>query len=215
MPKSDSSRPLPGYSTVAERVTLFYARFPTGRIVTRLVARSERDVVFRAAVYRAPDERRPAATGWAAEREGDGDVNTVACLENTETSAVGRALANLGLTASRERPSAEEMAKAARARGRSAPVVLERPRTATPGQNESSGEESPPSPTPTRGAGGDALRSALEADLLRLIAGAEELGVRRPRVARWCDALRATALPTATLIRVERRLRAWIARRQP
>jgi hypothetical protein len=108
------------YAPVADRIALFYERFPMGRIETHLIDRSERGVVFRAAVYRGPDEPRPAATGWAAEREGDGEINTVACLENTETSAVGRALANLGFTASRQRASAEEMAKVARERARRA-----------------------------------------------------------------------------------------------
>lgn len=118
MAKGDSQFDRDGYAPVADRIALFYDRFPTGRIETRLVERSDRGVVFRAAVYRGPEERRPAATGWAAEREGDGEINTVACLENTETSAVGRALANLGFTASRQRPSAEEMAKVARERAR-------------------------------------------------------------------------------------------------
>ena len=59
-----------------------------------------------------------AATGWASEREGDSDINSVACLENTETSAVGRALANLGFTASSKRPSREEMEKVERLRSR-------------------------------------------------------------------------------------------------
>ena len=65
-----------------------------------------------------PADVQPAATGWASEREGDGEINRVACLENTETSAVGRALANLGFTASSRRPSREEMEKAARQRAR-------------------------------------------------------------------------------------------------
>jgi hypothetical protein len=112
--KRDTQFDRDGYAPVADRIGLFYERFPMGRIETYLVDRSDRGVVFRAAVYRGPDERRPAATGWAAEREGDGEINTVACLENTETSAVGRALANLGFTASKQRPSAEEMAKVAR-----------------------------------------------------------------------------------------------------
>jgi hypothetical protein len=118
--KGDSQFDRDGYARVADRIALFYERFPTGRIETRLVERTDRGVVFRAAVYRGPEEQRPAATGWAAEREGDGEINTVACLENTETSAVGRALANLGFTASRQRPSAEEMAKVARERARRA-----------------------------------------------------------------------------------------------
>jgi hypothetical protein len=116
VPKTDVDSDVSDYAPVADRIALFYERFPSGRIVTELVARSEREVVFKASVYRAPDEREPSATGWAAEREGDGEINEVACLENTETSAIGRALANLGFTASRYRASAEEMAKAARRR---------------------------------------------------------------------------------------------------
>jgi hypothetical protein len=119
MPQKDlGAPPADGYAPVADRITLFYDRYPTGRIITRLVDRTERGVVFRAAVYRNPDERRPAATGWASEREGDGEINTVACLENAETSAIGRALANLGFTASSRRPSYEEMVKVSRERAR-------------------------------------------------------------------------------------------------
>jgi len=116
--RGDGAFDLASYAPVAERITLFYETFPRGRIITELVSRTEKDVVFRALVYRDASDIDVAATGWAAEREGDGDINTVACLENTETSAIGRALANLGFTASRERPSAEEMAKASRARVR-------------------------------------------------------------------------------------------------
>src|SRR5258705_6707366 len=118
MPKFDSRFDPESYATVADRIRLFYDRFPAGRIVTELVSRQDGETVFKALVYRDAAELEAAATGWAAERQGDGDVNTVACLENTETSAVGRALANLGFTASIHRPSREEMAKAERARGR-------------------------------------------------------------------------------------------------
>ena len=114
------------YARVADRITLFYARYPTGRILTRLVSRTEHEITVQAYVYRSLEEQRPSATGLAAERIGDGDVNTVACLENTETSAIGRALANLGFTASRNRPSLEEMEKAARTRTRLHPAVHER-----------------------------------------------------------------------------------------
>ena len=37
------------------------------------------------------------ATGWAEELRGGTGVNKMACIENTETSAYGRALANLGI----------------------------------------------------------------------------------------------------------------------
>jgi len=124
------------YASVAERIRLFYTAHPLGRIHTELVTRSAHEVVFKALVFRTPDDDRPAATGWAAEREGDGEINLVACLENTETSAVGRALANLGFTAARERPSREEMLKSARARQRFAVTERYREELAKPNENE-------------------------------------------------------------------------------
>jgi hypothetical protein len=187
--KSGSDFDATRYATVAERITSFYSAFPSGRIVTELVSRSEREVVFRASVYRASSDANPAATGWASEREGDGDVNEVACLENTETSAVGRALANLGFTASRLRPSAEEMTKAARARGR-----LVRRSLAV--------HEPAASP----------LQSLYLTDLLTLISAAERAGLRRARASAWRSALTSQPLDDASLLRLERRLRGWIAR---
>jgi len=117
MPKSSLFFNPAEYALVASRITLFYERYPTGRIVTELISR-DRDVVFKASVYRSSTDNEAAATGWASEREGDGEVNEVACVENTETSAIGRALANLGFTASLKRPSREEMEKAERMRSR-------------------------------------------------------------------------------------------------
>ena len=118
MPKHELMFDAGEYAPVADRITLFYERYPTGRILTRLISRSAREITVQAFVFRSTEELRPAATGLASERIGDGEVNTVACLENTETSAIGRALANLGFLASRLRPSAEEVAKATRARAR-------------------------------------------------------------------------------------------------
>jgi hypothetical protein len=188
-----------GYATVAERIRLFYSAHSLGRIETQLIERTEREVVFKAVVYRGPNDEFAAATGWASERVGDGEINIVACLENTETSAVGRALANLGFTASRERPSAEEMAKASRARAH-----LE----AAPTQPSPSGEDSART--------GDGLPvtadSALARDLLNLIDRAALLGVRVARIGRWRTIIVAGAIPRADLLRCERRLRVWIER---
>src|SRR5690349_23493012 len=118
MPKTDSFFNPEQYATVAERIEMFYTRYPQGRINTELVSHVDGAITFKAFIYRDPGDATPAATGWASEREGDSDINTVACLENTETSAVGRALANLGFIASTRRPSREEMEKAARERAR-------------------------------------------------------------------------------------------------
>lgn len=180
-----------GYAPVAERITQFYDAHPQGRIVTELVSRTNAEVVFRASVYRDPSESGPAATGWAAEREGDGDVNEVACLENTETSAVGRALANLGFTASRLRPSAEEMAKAARARAR-----IGRQRLAV------------------REPAVSASHAMYLGDLLNLVAAAERLGLRPARATTWRRHLHDTPYDDHVLVQLERRLRDWIVRHQ-
>jgi hypothetical protein len=177
------------YAPVAERIMHFYSAFPGGRIMTELMSRTAGEVIFRASVYREPCDVSPAATGWASEREGDGDINEVACLENTETSAVGRALANLGFTASRLRPSAEEMAKAARVRARLARRTL---------------AVSEPSPSP--------VRSLYLTDLLTLVAAAERAGVRRRRAAAWRSRLAAVPVDDAMLLRFENRLRGWIVR---
>ena len=115
MPKTDLSFNPNDYALVADRITLFYERYPNGRIIPRLHAVTDKAVIFEALVYRDRGEPEPAATGWAREFEGDGEINQVACLENTETSAIGRALANLGFAASKRRPSYEAMAKADRA----------------------------------------------------------------------------------------------------
>src|SRR5256714_10596610 len=116
MSKTDSYFNREQYATVAERIELFYSRYPLGRINTELVSRNDDEITFKAFIYRDASDPSPAATGWASERVGDGDINMVACLENTETSAVGRALANLGFIASPKRASREEMEKVARVR---------------------------------------------------------------------------------------------------
>jgi hypothetical protein len=199
--RGDGAFDLASYAPVAERITLFYETFPRGRIITELVSRTERDVVFRALVYRDASDLEPAATGWAAEREGDGDINTVACLENTETSAIGRALANLGFTASRERPSAEEMAKASRARAR-VRAAAEQPAMA--------GVYAFGDTRSTRDAPNGSMTDPLIADLCALITRAERAGLRASRAARWRESVVSGALSRETLLKCERRLRLWI-----
>jgi hypothetical protein len=55
----------------------------------------------------------PVATGHAEEVRGAGNVNRTSHVENCETSAVGRALANAGMAGTdvNKRPSREEMSK--------------------------------------------------------------------------------------------------------
>ncbi len=195
---------LADYALVADRITLFYERYPAGRIVTELHSRTEREVTFRALVYRGPADVQPAATGWASEREGDGEINRVACLENTETSAVGRALANLGFTASSRRPSREEMEKAARLHGG------RRVNLSVPGAVMEA--------YPARLAiDADPLQRRANAvhDLLGLIERAEAIGFPEHRGAILRAAVERTDLTPRTVMRLERRIRAWMARHRP
>jgi len=182
------------YAPVADRITLFYARYPAGRIVTRLVSRTRYEITVQAFVFRSLEEQRPSSTGLASERIGDGDVNTVACLENTETSAVGRALANLGLTASAHRPSREEIDKANRDRAR---------RVAEPSPARLT------SPTSI----GLQRRADRVIDALDLLGQAERAGLVPTRAHRLRQALTDPASSRATVERVERVLRAWTAAR--
>jgi len=202
MSKTDFGRDdLSDYALVADRITLFYERYPDGRIVTELHSRVDREITFRALVYRSAAEVLPAATGWASEREGDGEINRVACLENTETSAVGRALANLGFTASSRRPSREEMEKAERQRARLAhrPAAVMEPRTARLSIDA------------------DPLQRRANAvhDLLTLVERAEAIGFSEQRGAALREAVQRRELGPHTLLRLERRLRAWMARHRP
>jgi hypothetical protein len=197
------------YATVAERIRLFYAAYPLGRIQTELVSRTSHEVVFKALLYRTPADDRPAATGWAAEREGDGEINLVACLENTETSAIGRALANLGFTASRERPSREEMSKVARVRER-----LGTEGGAKADDSGSSGKVSRNSSLASIEADPLQREANYVADALDLIRAAERLGLRAARGNR----LRAGLLD-GSITREAREqwmsvLRRWIQRRR-
>lgn len=105
---------LKDYVEVAERIRTFYEKYPNGSIQTEMVKLDGELVVFRAAAFRDPEDPHPT-TGWAYERQGSSAVNKTSFVENCETSAVGRALANLNFAGTR-RPSREEMHKVARMR---------------------------------------------------------------------------------------------------
>lgn len=209
------------YALVADRITAFYAAYPTGRIITKLVSR-DRDVVFRASVYRSSNDRAPAATGWASEREGNGEINMYACLENTETSAIGRALANLGFTASLKRPSREEMQKVERARsmrGGQLSRIAESPqfhpyRATAPSALPLKHVEMHSAVTEH-----DPLRLANEdramTDLRDLLDDAQVRGLPTARVATIRAALDTEPLPGARVAKLESALRSWLARHGP
>ena len=196
---------LSAYALVADRITLFYQRYPLGRIVTELFSRTEREITFRALVFRGPADAEPAATGWASEREGDGDVNTVACLENAETSAIGRALANLGFSASRRRASRDEAAHAHR-------------RPASPGMPlRMVREPASPGAAPLAGGAGDALQQSADAllDVLLVLAEAERAGFPATRAKALRRTLEARSVPPSALARARREVMTWFETHVP
>ena len=111
---------LADYETVEERLKRFYTDNPDGRILTENETvpeyRQEKIWVIKAIVFlNGEDVERgcPKATGYAFEIDGTGMANQSSALENCETSAIGRALANAGYSGNK-RTSREEMEKVAR-----------------------------------------------------------------------------------------------------
>lgn len=113
------------YEPVEDRLRSFWNDHPQGRVLTDLVAYSETQFICRAEVYRDDADARPWATGYAEEQVTARGVNQTSALENCETSAIGRALANAGYAAKGKRPSREEMQKVERRQRAAAPPVLD------------------------------------------------------------------------------------------
>jgi len=106
---------LDNYETVEDRLKVFWTDNPNGRVFTEVVHETDDGscVTIRAFVYKDESDTNPVATGIAQETKGQGGfANTDAWVENCETSAIGRALANWKYQGSNKaRPSREEMSK--------------------------------------------------------------------------------------------------------
>jgi len=99
------------YAEVAERLPLFWKNCPRGRIITELIVDDGTRIVMRADLYADIADLVPTTTGWAEEVRGSSMVNKTSAMENTETSCVGRALANYQFQGAKKRASLEEMVK--------------------------------------------------------------------------------------------------------
>ena len=99
------------YETVEVRLAKFIAEYPDFRIYTELLESSPTRFIVRASIYRTELDANPWATGLAYEVVTDRGVNSTSALENAETSALGRSLANAGYAAKGKRPSQSEMVK--------------------------------------------------------------------------------------------------------
>ena len=97
------------YSTVAHRIGIFRRNLGTAATIsTQLVHQDDKKVIVRAEVF---IDKQLVSTGLAEELRAASRINQTSALENAETSAVGRALALLGLTNDRI-ASAEEVSAA-------------------------------------------------------------------------------------------------------
>ena len=102
---------LEDYETVEDRLKVYWKEHPDGRIFTTLIEHTLQRFIVQAAIYRTEVDAQPWTTGYAEETVSTRGVNSTSALENCETSAIGRALANAGYASKGKRPSREEMAK--------------------------------------------------------------------------------------------------------
>jgi len=102
---------LDDYETVEERLIKYWKEHPDGQIHTEILDSSSGRYIVKASIFRTEVDLRPWATGLAEETVSGRGVNATSALENCETSAIGRALANAGYATKGKRASREEMSK--------------------------------------------------------------------------------------------------------
>ena len=97
------------YATVALRIAILRRNLgTTATISTNIIFHDDKKVIVRSEVF---IDNKLVSTGLAEELRAASRINQTSALENAETSAVGRALAMLGLTNDRI-ASAEEVSGA-------------------------------------------------------------------------------------------------------
>ena len=106
---------LDDYELVEDRLKKYWKDNPEGMISTNVVHITEDGTCVTIKADVTDNNGRLVATGIAQETKGDGFANTTSWVENCETSAIGRALANWKYQGNKKaRPSREEMAKVER-----------------------------------------------------------------------------------------------------
>jgi hypothetical protein len=102
---------LADYEPVEVRLEKFIKDYPSFRIATELEVVEAARYIIKAYLYKDAGDSVAWATGYAEETVSARGVNQTSALENCETSAIGRALANAGYAPKGKRPSREEMTK--------------------------------------------------------------------------------------------------------
>jgi hypothetical protein len=106
---------LADYEPVEVRLEKFIKDYPDFRISTELEVIESSRYVVKAYLFKTATDSVAWATGLAEETVTSRGVNQTSALENCETSAIGRALANAGYAPKGKRPSREEMTKVVKA----------------------------------------------------------------------------------------------------
>ena len=104
---------LEDYETVESRLEKWWKDYPDGRITTKIEQATDTRYIVSAQLFKTEADAQAYSTGLASESVTDRGVNSTSALENCETSAIGRALANAGYAAKGKRASREEMTKVA------------------------------------------------------------------------------------------------------
>jgi len=102
---------LADYEPVEVRLEKFIKDHPSFRIATELEVVEASRYIVKAYLFKNAEDGVAWATGYAEETVTSRGVNQTSALENCETSAIGRALANAGYAPKGKRPSREEMTK--------------------------------------------------------------------------------------------------------
>jgi hypothetical protein len=106
---------LADYEPVEVRLEKFIKDYPDFRISTELEVIEASRYIVKAYLFKNATDVVAWATGLAEETVTSRGVNQTSALENCETSAIGRALANAGYAPKGKRPSREEMTKVVKA----------------------------------------------------------------------------------------------------
>lgn len=100
------------YVLVNERLKYFRENFPQFSLISELLSNENGVCVIKASII--DENGKVLATGHASEKESSSFINKTSYIENCETSAWGRALANFGIGIDSSVASAEEVANAIR-----------------------------------------------------------------------------------------------------
>jgi hypothetical protein len=105
---------LDDYETCEVRLDKWWKENPDGRVATELISFQNGQYIVQAYLYRTFADSVAYSTGLAEEKISDRGVNSTSALENCETSAIARALANANYAAKGKRASRSEMTKVVR-----------------------------------------------------------------------------------------------------